>query len=181
MGEQDVKQTCLKIGLLGDDNVGKTSLMNTYYYGNFDEEHPTTLSISYREKIIKRTEEKEEVVVTMWDVGGMNDCMRMIPLVTEEAHALLFLFDLNRKLSLLSIKDWYKQARVHNRSAIPFLVGTKFDLFVEEEPSRRFETIALAKKFAKAMKAPLVFISSRASINLQSLFKSKFPLLTLSG
>jgi GTP-binding protein of the ras superfamily involved in termination of M-phase len=40
------------------------------------------------------------------------------------------MFDLTRKSTLNSIKEWYRQGRGFNKTAIPFLVGTKYDHFV---------------------------------------------------
>ncbi|GME75285.1 unnamed protein product [Ambrosiozyma monospora] len=81
------------------------------------------------------------------------------------------MFDLSRKSTLNSVKDWYRQARGFNRTAIPFLVGTKYDLFVDLPDDEQEEITRQAKKYAKAMNAPLIFSSTSASINIQKIFK----------
>lgn len=65
----------------------------------------------------------------------------MLPLVCNDAVALLFIFDLTRKSTLNSVKEWYRQARGFNKSAIPFLVGTKYDLY-EQFPLEEQHEIA---------------------------------------
>lgn len=55
----------------------------------------------------------------------------MLPLVCNESAAILFMFDLSRKATLNSVKDWYRMVRNLNKSAIPFLIGTKYDVFEE--------------------------------------------------
>ena len=55
----------------------------------------------------------------------------MLPLVCNDAVAILFLFDLCRKVTLFDVKEWYRQARGFNKTAIPFLVGTKYDQFTK--------------------------------------------------
>lgn len=60
----------------------------------------------------------------------------MLSLVCNESAAILFMFDLSRKATLNSVKEWYRQARGYNKTAIPFLIGTKYDDFeknLEEE------------------------------------------------
>lgn len=57
------------------------------------------------------------------------------------------------------------------KSFVPFLVGTKFDMFSAHVAERQESTVAHARKFAKAMKAPLIFTSASHSINVQKLFK----------
>src|SRR5690606_5147919 len=56
--------------------------------------------------------------------------VNMLPLVCNDAVAILFMFDLTRKSTLNSIKEWYRQGRGFNKTAIPILVGTKYDHFV---------------------------------------------------
>lgn len=101
----------------------------------------------------------------------------MLPLVCNDAIAILFMFDLSRKGTLNSIKEWYRQARGFNKvhdlkkTAIPFLVGTKYDAFVQLDPKDQEEITRQAKRFSQAMKAPLIFCSTSHSINVQKIFK----------
>lgn len=126
-----------------------------------------------------------EITFSIWDLGGQREFVNMLPLVCNDAVAILFMFDLTRKSTLNSIKEWYRQGRGFNKTAIPFLVGTKYDHFVnfpreeQEEISMQvriyhigvlFEfrlTNLQAKRFAKAMKASLIFSSTSHSINVQ--------------
>jgi GTP-binding protein of the ras superfamily involved in termination of M-phase len=91
----------------------------------------------------------------------------MLPLVCNDAVAILFMFDLTRKSTLNSIKEWYRQGRGFNKTAIPFLVGTKYDHFVNFPREEQEEISLQAKRFAKAMKASLIFSSTSHSINVQ--------------
>ena len=58
-----------------------------------------------------------------------------------------------------------------NKSAVPILVGTKFDIYSEMPEAEQADVLKQARKFAKAMKAPLIFSSCSHSINVQKLFK----------
>jgi GTP-binding protein of the ras superfamily involved in termination of M-phase len=146
-----------------------------------------------------------EITFSIWDLGGQREFLSMLPLVCNDAVAIFFMFDLSRKSTLLSVKEWYRQARGLNRvsescakhtchayrsgwfvnsllalhaactsiiqTAQAFLVGTKFDLFSTLPPEEVDEIDKLARKYAKAMKAPLVFSSASHSINVQKMFK----------
>jgi GTP-binding protein of the ras superfamily involved in termination of M-phase len=81
------------------------------------------------------------------------------------------MFDLSRKSTLASVKEWYRQARGFNKTAVPFLIGTKFDAFVNLPLEEQQHTTKQARKFAKAMHAPLIYCSTRESINVQKIFK----------
>lgn len=56
------------------------------------------------------------------------------------------------------------------QSAIPLLVGTKFDLFLGLPDADKADILKQARRFAHAMKAALVFCSASHSINIQKLF-----------
>lgn len=56
-----------------------------------------------------------EITFSIWDLGGQREFVNMLPLVCNESMALLFMFDLTRKSTLNSIKEWYRQARGFNR------------------------------------------------------------------
>lgn len=108
-----------------------------------------------------------EITFSIWDLGGQREFVNMLPLVCNDAVAILFMFDLTRKSTLNSIKEWYRQGRGFNKTAIPFLVGTKYDHFVNFPREDQEEISLQAKRFAKAMKASLIFSSTSHSINVQ--------------
>ena len=58
-----------------------------------------------------------------------------------------------------------------NKNSFAFLVGTKYDLFVELSQKEQASITKQARKFAKAMKAPLIFSSASHSININKIFK----------
>lgn len=45
---------------------------------------------------------------------GQREFVSMLPLVSNDAVAILFMFDLTRKSTLNSVKEWYRQARGFN-------------------------------------------------------------------
>jgi GTPase SAR1 family protein len=55
----------------------------------------------------------------IWDLGGQREFVSMLPLVSNDAVAILFMFDLTRKSTLNSIKDWYRQSRGFNNVRSP--------------------------------------------------------------
>lgn len=177
----------IKVGMVGDAQIGKTSLMVKYVEGSWDEDYIQTLGVNFMEKTISIR--NTEITFSIWDLGGQREFVNMLPLVCNDAVAILFMFDLTRKSTLNSIKEWYRQGRGFNKTAIPFLVGTKYDHFVnfpredQEEISNQViphplkptlfvmnfanEDLLQARRFAKAMRASLIFSSTSHSINVQ--------------
>mmetsp|Transcript_5475 Transcript_5475/g.16173 ORF Transcript_5475/g.16173 Transcript_5475/m.16173 type:complete len:217 (-) Transcript_5475:44-694(-) len=159
----------VKVGMVGDAQVGKTTLMVKYVENRLDDDYIQTLGVNFMEKTI--TLRNTEITFSIWDLGGHREFLSMLPLVCNDARAILFMFDLSRKQTLASVKEWYRQARGLNRSAFAILVGTKYDEFIRLPPEEQASIDATARRFAGAMKAPLVFTSSTESINVLKLFK----------
>ena len=101
--------------------------------------------VNFMEKTI--SVRRTTITFSIWDLGGQREFVNMLPLVCNDAVAILFMFDLSRKSTLNSVKEWYRQARGFNKvrpsvvllhaptsdvvfqTAIPFLIGTKYDQF----------------------------------------------------
>lgn len=162
-------RVALKIGLIGDSQIGKTSLMVKYVEGLFDEDYIQTLGVNFMDKKIQI--KNTTITFSIWDLGGQKEFINMLPLVSNDAVAILFMFDLTRKLTLNSIKEWYRQVRGFNKTAIAFLVGTKYDEFIDLSTQDQTEITEQAKKFGLVMKAPVIFCSTSHSINVQKIFK----------
>ena len=60
------------------------------------------------------------ITFSIWDLGGQREFVNMLPLVCNDAVAILFMFDLSRKSTLNSVKEWYLQARGFNKVRPPF-------------------------------------------------------------
>lgn len=143
--------------------------MVKYVEGTFDDDYIQTLGVNFMDKTIKI--KNTIITFSIWDLGGQKEFINMLPLVSNDAIAILFMFDLTRKSTLNSIKEWYRQVRGFNKTAIPFLVGTKYDEFIDLPSQDQFEITQQAKKFSQAMKSPVVFCLTSHSINVQKIFK----------
>jgi len=162
----------VKIGMVGDAQIGKTSLMVKYVEGKFDSDYIETLGVNFMEKSIAL--KNAEVTFSIWDLGGEREFISMLPLVCNDALVILFMFDLSRRSTLTSVKEWYRQVRGLNKQAFAFLIGTKYDIFATLPYDEQKEITKTARKFARAMKANLIFSSSSHSINVKNVFKLVF-------
>jgi Gtp-binding protein of the ras superfamily involved in termination of M-phase len=104
--------------------------MVKYVEGRFDEDYIQTLGrentailsiylvdfhsgVNFMEKTINLR--NLEITFSIWDLGGQQEYLHMLPLVCNDAVALLFMFDLCRKSTLTAVKEWYRQARKLNK------------------------------------------------------------------
>ena len=102
-GDQRNKNSVvIKVGMVGDAQIGKTSLMVKYVEGSWDEDYIQTLGVNFMEKTISIR--NTEITFSIWDLGGQREFVNMLPLVCNDAVAILFMFDLTRKSTLNSIK-----------------------------------------------------------------------------
>ena len=160
----------VKCALVGDVSVGKTSILCRYVDNRFDA--TLTLGVAFLEKTIALPSLGSSVTLCLWDLGGSYSAL--LPMVCASAVSVIFAFDLTNEDSLSSVKSWYKQVRALNKAALPFLVGTKHDLFEALPEERRIAISDKAKKYARAMGAPLVYCSALSSLNINKLFKLVF-------
>ena len=66
------------------------------------------------------TVRRTTITFSIWDLGGQREFVNMLPLVCNDAVAILFMFDLSRKSTLNSVKEWYRQARGFNKVRVPY-------------------------------------------------------------
>lgn len=170
---QKKKSSCeVKIGLIGDVKSGKTSIMVRYVENTFCEDYAHTVGLTFMEKTVNL--KNTDITFQIWDLGGnesSGDSSKMLQLVCKDADILYFTFDLSRESPVSGIKKWYKLARGLNKTAFPFLVGTKYDIFATKTLEEKTEITKAARKVAKAMKAPLIFCSAANSTNVVNTFK----------
>ncbi|KAL6058977.1 GTPase Spg1 [Balamuthia mandrillaris] len=137
---------------------------------------------------------KQFVTFSLWEAAGKRNLQTTFPLAVQDAAVILFFFDLTRLDTLANIKAWYQECRRHNKTTNRVLVGAKFDLFYEtskeeeaagggggegdqerkaeaELTESKAKVLAQARRYAKAMKCPLVFTSVNPKINVTTTMK----------
>ncbi|XP_077211024.1 ras-related small GTP-binding family protein [Tasmannia lanceolata] len=167
--ETDADLVVLKISLLGDCQIGKTSFM-IKYVGDLEEQsclQMTGLNLMDKINFIKGA----RIAFSIWDVGGNPQFLDHVPLACKDASAILIMFDLTSRCTLNSAIGWFHQARKWNQTAIPILIGTKFDDFIHLPLDMQWAIVSQARAYARAMKATLFFSSATHNINVNKIFK----------
>eukprot|EP00249_Psilotum_nudum_P002071 c14911_g1_i1 orf=114-1022(-) len=159
----------LKFSILGDCETGKTSFVTKYVSAGESDEYAQTMGVISMEKVFRI--QNARIALCLWDLGGHWQCLSMLPMVCKDAAAILFVFDLTRRSTLLSVKEWFVQARQWNKTAIPVIIGTKYDHFVQLPQDIQLAIIRQARFYAEAMEASLFFSSVTHNINIHKIFK----------
>jgi len=123
---RSLKKTNVKVVLLGDAAVGKTSLLTRYSTGSFPAEYiPSVCDISYN----SLEYEDQAVTLQLVDTGGQEDYDRVRPLSYSDTDVFLVLFSLTSRASLRRTEEtWKPEAHEHCPGVPIVLVGTKSDL-----------------------------------------------------
>lgn len=159
----------LKISLLGDCHIGKTSFMNKYV-GDVEEESGLQMTgLNLMDKVLLVRGAK--IAFSIWDVAGDEQFLDHVPIACKDAAAIFIMFDLTNRCSLNNVIRWYQRARKRNKTAIPILIGTKFDDFVQLTLEMQWTIANQARAYARVMNATLFFSSATHNINVNKIFK----------
>ena len=155
-----------KVLLLGDSDVGKSSLILRYTEETFNSKLVNSIGVDFK---MKKEEIDEKVIkVQIWDTAGHEKFRAITYSYYRGANAIIIVFDLSDKKSFISITEWLKQIEKHAKENVfKFLVGNKSDL-VEE----RKVTFKEAKDYADKHNLPYIETSAKEGININELFES---------
>ncbi|UCC19172.1 MAG: GTP-binding protein [Promethearchaeota archaeon] len=138
--EQKLKDRSLidyqfKIIIVGDPNVGKTSLILRYTDNAFRRNYVPTLGVMVSDKIFKV--ENTVVQLTLWDIGGQQKFQTMRQQFYRGSDAVFLVFDLTKPESFNNIPKWFsdvlEQVKDRGEELIGFIIGNKSDLKEERK------------------------------------------------
>ena len=135
----------MKICLLGEANVGKTSLVYRYIENKFRGNYKSTLGVNLLKKDM-HLEEYGNVSVQIWDLGGQESFRSLRKLYLEGANGALIIYDCTNRSSYEKLEDWIYDFKDAREDEPLLLIGNKIDL-TEAIKVQESEGIELAKKF----------------------------------
>ncbi|OHT05127.1 small GTP-binding protein [Tritrichomonas foetus] len=134
------EDTEYKVVMIGDANVGKTSLVNQFYRRTFNINESPTIAASYIQVPIKL--KNETIRLNIWDTAGHEKFHCIVPLYARTADALIVIFDITSEQSFENAKNWfYSLCEEIGKSPVSVLCGNKIDL-LDEIDTEPFETWA---------------------------------------
>jgi Ras-related protein Rab-1A len=153
----------LKILIIGDSNVGKTSILLQYTSNFFQETHIATIGVEFKLKEIML--DNIEYKLNIWDTAGQERFKAITKSFFKAADGIVFVYDVTNKPSFVNIKNWIKDAESKANDFKIIIVGNKIDLNDSREVS--FEE---GKNFAKKKNCPFFESSAKDKINIDEIF-----------
>ena len=116
----------MKVVVVGDGAVGKTSMLLCYTTNTFPTDYMATVfdnyavNVPYGDKVVS---------LGLWDAAGQEEYAQYRPLSYDKADGFILAFDLTSRPSMENVsKRWIKELRAKAPGAPVVLVGTKLDL-----------------------------------------------------
>lgn len=153
----------LKICLLGEAKVGKTTLVYRFIENKFRTDFRSTLGVNLLKKTVKIGD--ATVVTQIWDLGGQEPFKKLRKLYLEGAEGALLLFDVTNQQSFIKLGEWISSFReVHGNKPV-VLIGNKIDLK---------ENIIIdqsqAERYASENNMSLILTSAKTGENVEESF-----------
>jgi len=137
----------VKIVLLGDVGVVKSSLVLQFVANTFNPYAEPTIGASFMTKHLFI--DKYKVKLQIWDTAGQERFRSMTPLYYRGAQAAILVYDITSQSSFEKVQDWVSELQQNVKTEIVFAIAAnKCDLADDQKVSW-----AKAKEYAKSIGA----------------------------
>ena len=123
----------LKVILVGDSGVGKTSLINVFIGEDFNENEVPTATGSF---VVKDIEvENQKYSLNIWDTAGQEKYKHLTKLFYKGSSIVIFVFDVTNLLSFDNLQAWIDEVEsIIDTNDYSFgIVGNKTDKIMNEQ------------------------------------------------
>merc|ERR1719197_31475 len=154
-----------KLVFLGEQAVGKTSVITRFMYDTFDNNYQATIGIDFLSKTMYL--EDRTVRLQLWDTAGQERFRSLIPSYIRDSSVAIIVYDITNRASFLNVGKWIDDVRTERGTdVIMMLVGNKTDLADKRQ-------VSIEEGEAKAREYNIMFIetSAKAGFNIKALFR----------
>uniref|UniRef100_A0A8D3BVD4 Ras-related protein Rab-6A n=1 Tax=Scophthalmus maximus TaxID=52904 RepID=A0A8D3BVD4_SCOMX len=150
-----------KLVFLGEQSVGKTSLITRFMYDSFDNTYQATIGIDFLSKTMYL--EDRTIRLQLWDTAGQERFRSLIPSYIRDSAAAVVVYDITNVNSFQQTTKWIDDVRTERGSdVIIMLVGNKTDL-----ADKRQITTEEGEQRAKEMNVLFIETSAKTGYNVK--------------
>ena len=162
----DSQYESLKIVLIGEAGVGKTSIISQFIEKSFQEDIESSVGGSFSSKTLI-VDDNQLLNLEIWDTAGQERYRSLTKMFYKEASSAVLVYDITRKDSFEQIKEfWINQVKEFGPSGlILVLCANKSDLVKEERVDEEE-----ARNYAKEIGALFCSTSAKKSYGISDLF-----------
>lgn len=155
-----------KLVFLGDQAVGKTSIITRFMYDTFDYNYQATIGIDFLSKTVYI--DQRTIRLQLWDTAGQERFRSLIPSYIRDSSAAVVVYDITNRSSFVNTEKWVEDIRAERGPDVAIaLVGNKKDL-----DDRRQVTEAEGQALAEKLGVLFSECSAREGTNVKPLFRS---------
>ena len=166
-----MSRTILKIIIVGDEQVGKTTLQKSYSDIGFQTEYKEIIGADFASKHLEI--DGENFALQMWDIIGQTRETINQDLFYKGTNGALLVFDVTRRDTFESIYQWYSDIKKYG--SVEFvIIGNKIDLRTSEQDCVTTEQgQELANKLSSELDRPVHYFEANAldNENIEDAFK----------
>ncbi len=131
--DENLKTLEFKIIVLGEYNVGKTSIINRFVSNSFDNNIQNTINTNISTKRII-VDNKTIVNLNIWDTAGEEKYRTVTKQFYKDSHGALIIYDITKKETFEKINSWLNElSELSPPDIIIFIIGNKNDLNQKRE------------------------------------------------
>ena len=158
-----------KVGLVGDRQVGKTSLIRRFVLDQFDDEYVRTIGakISKKEILVPLSKNRRmRVDMMIWDIIGEHNVAELyMESQFKGMQGILAVCDVTRDGTLSSIDDWTSSVFNVAGKVPTYIIANKMDL----EDDFEIERMDVAD-YSRGVGSPFLFTSAKTGNNVERAF-----------
>ncbi|KAG6386693.1 hypothetical protein SASPL_151865 [Salvia splendens] len=154
-----------KLVFIGDQSVGKTSIITRFMYDKFDTTYQATIGIDFLSKTMYL--EDRTVRLQLWDTAGQERFRSLIPSYIRDSSVAVVVYDVANRQSFINTTKWIEEVRTERGGdVIIVLVGNKTDLVDKRQ-------VSIEEGDNKAREIGIMFLetSAKAGFNIKPLFR----------
>lgn len=156
----------LKYIIIGDSEVGKSSLLLRFTEQHFQPVHDLTIGVEFGAKLLEVDDRK--VKLEIWDTAGQETFLSITRSYYRGADGALLVYDVGRRESFEHLGRWLQECHqnCHNDDVEIMVVGMKCDVSDEERQVTEEE----GRNWAKAHDLYFIEASAKTARNVEQVF-----------
>ena len=157
----------IKVVLVGESGVGKTSIISQFTTKKFDPHRETSLSAQFISKTVNFQDLGKEIKFDIWDTVGQEKYRSLAKIFYKDAKVIVFVYDITTEYSFNELKNYWYEETKSNTDGNPILavVGNKIDLYKDQKVSNND-----GKEFADKIGAIFQTTSAQSDSGISTLF-----------